>query len=292
LNLASLPVRPHSPKFGSKVWVDERVIIHGGKLKALQVTKSKAPGMYGDGNGLYLQIARGGSKSWIFRYRFKGHTSKAGKPLAREMGLGSFDTFSLTEARERARLQRQLLADGVDPIEAKKKQETAAALEKAQQVPFEACAKEYIRAHRSGWKSAKHADQWASTLETWAYPIIGKLPVGGISTDLVLRILVQPIGPEKGAPTFWEGRTETANRVRGRIETVQDWARAKKLRDHETAAVRKTSAISRLRSRVSRAKTARMPTQNFQRRGGPIEHDCSGQPAKPRRSPTPTLTKP
>ena len=87
-----------------------------GKLKALQITKAKAPGMYGDGNGLYLQIARGGSKSWIFRYRFKGHTSKAGKPLAREMGLGSFDTFSLSEARERARVQRQLLADGVDQI--------------------------------------------------------------------------------------------------------------------------------------------------------------------------------
>src|ERR1700689_5871246 len=90
----------------------------GGKLKALQITKVTTPGMYGDGNGLYLQIARGGSKSWIFRYRFKGHTSKAGKPLAREMGLGSVDTFGLAEARERARRQRQLLADGLDPIEA------------------------------------------------------------------------------------------------------------------------------------------------------------------------------
>jgi len=207
-----------------------------GKLKALQVTKAKAPGMYGDGNGLYLQIACGGSKSWIFRYRFKGHISKRGKPLAREMGLGSFDTFTLSEARERARVQRQLLADGIDPIEARKTKETAAALEKAQQVPFEDCAKEYIRAHRSGWKSNKHADQWTTTLDRWAYPIIGKLAVGGISTDLVLRILVQPIGPEKDAPTFWEGRTETANRVRGRIETVLDWARAKKLRDGENPA--------------------------------------------------------
>src|ERR1700744_4396445 len=102
-----------------------------GNLKALQVTKATAPGMYGDGKGLYLQIARGGSKSWIFRYRFKGSTSKRGKPLAREMGLGSVDTFSLSEARERARVQRQLLADGVDPIEARKNKEMAAALEKA-----------------------------------------------------------------------------------------------------------------------------------------------------------------
>ena len=69
----------------------------GGRLKALQITKATVPGMYGDGNGLYLQIARGGSKSWIFRYRFKGHTSNAGKPVAREMGLGSVETFTLAE---------------------------------------------------------------------------------------------------------------------------------------------------------------------------------------------------
>jgi hypothetical protein len=153
-----------------------------GKLKALQVTKTKAPGMYGDGGGLYLQIAGGGSKSWIFRYRFKGHTSKAGKPLAREMGLGSIETWSLAEARERARQQRQLLDQGVDPIEARKTQAAAADLAKALTVPFEQCAKDYIRTHKSGWKNAKHADQWTSTLETWAFPIIGKLPVGEINT--------------------------------------------------------------------------------------------------------------
>jgi integrase len=208
----------------------------GGRLKALQITKATVPGMYGDGNGLYLQIARGGSKSWIFRYRFKGHTSKAGKPVAREMGLGSVETFTLAEARERARLQRQLLADGIDPIEARKRQEMAAALAKAQQVAFQACAKDYIKAHRSGWKSEKHADQWTATLETWVYPVIGKLPVGGITTDLVLKVLEQPISDEPDAPTFWIGRTETASRVRGRIETVLDWARAKKLRDGENPA--------------------------------------------------------
>jgi integrase len=192
--------------------------------------------MYGDGAGLYLQIARGGSKSWIFRYRFKGHISKAGKPLAREMGLGSVDTFTLAEARERARQQRQLLADGIDPIEARKQQELAIALERAQAVAFQDCAKDYIKDHKAGWKSAKHADQWTSTLETWVYPIIGKLPVGGITTNLVLKVLKQPVGTEPGAPTFWTARTETANRVRGRIETVLDWARAKKLRDGENPA--------------------------------------------------------
>lgn len=91
----------------------------GGKLTALQVSKAKKPGMHGDGGGLYLQVAAAGSKSWIFRYRFKGHSSKAGKPLAREMGLGSVKcegrvegTWTLAEARERARLQRQLLDMG------------------------------------------------------------------------------------------------------------------------------------------------------------------------------------
>ena len=91
------------------------------------------------------------------------------------MGLGSVDTFSLAEARERARLQRQLLADGIDPIEARKQQDPAIALAKAQAVVFQDCAKEYIKAHRTGWKNAKHADQWRSTLETWVYPVIGKL---------------------------------------------------------------------------------------------------------------------
>src|SRR5258708_2704446 len=208
----------------------------GGRLKALQVSKTTVQGMYGDGAGLYLQIARGGSKSWIFRYRFKGHTSRAGKPLAREMGLGSVDTFTLAEARERARQQRQLLSDGIDPLEARKQQELAVALANAQAVAFQDCAKDYIKDHKAGWKSAKHADQWTSTLETWVYPIIGKLPVGGITTDLVLQVLKQPVGTEHDAPTFWTARTETANRVRGRIETVLDWARAKKLRDGENPA--------------------------------------------------------
>ncbi|HEX2654103.1 MAG TPA: integrase arm-type DNA-binding domain-containing protein [Xanthobacteraceae bacterium] len=208
----------------------------GGRLKALEVTKLKNPGMYGDGGGLYLQIAKGGSKSWIFRYRFKGHTSKAGRPLAREMGLGSAGTFTLAEARERAREKRQLLADGIDPIEQRKSQEMAATLAKAQMVPFQDCAKEYIKAHRSGWKSEKHAKQWTSTLETWVYPIIGSLAVSGITTDLVLKILEQPISDELDAPTFWTARTETANRVRGRVETILDWAKARKLRDGENPA--------------------------------------------------------
>jgi integrase len=213
----------------------------GGKLTALQVTKAKTPGMYGDGGGLYLQITGDGktkiAKSWIFRYRFNGHTSKAGKPLAGEMGMGSLDTWSLAEARDRARQQRQLLDQGLDPIEARRTQDAAAALAKAKTVSFQQCAKDYIRDHRAGWKNAKHADQWASTLETWAYPIIGKLPVGDITTDLVLKVLKQPLDrKDPDGPTFWIARTETASRVRGRIENVLDWAYANKMRTGENPA--------------------------------------------------------
>ncbi|WGR91838.1 integrase arm-type DNA-binding domain-containing protein [Bradyrhizobium sp. ISRA435] len=204
--------------------------------------------MYGDGGGLYLQVTGDGekkiAKSWIFRYRFKGHTSKAGKPLAREMGLGSVKcegrpsgTWTLAEARERARLQRQLLDQGLDPIAVRKAQDAAAAIAKATTRTFEECAKDYIKAHRSGWKNAKHADQWASTLETWVYPIIGKLPVAGVNTDLVLKVLQQPIDKaDPDGPNFWTARTETASRVRGRIENVLDWAKAKKLRDGDNQA--------------------------------------------------------
>lgn len=198
------------------------------KLTALGVTRAKNAGRYADGGGLYLQITDRGSKSWLFRYM------RAGK--AREMGLGSVNTWTLAEARERAREQRKLLDLGRDPIDLRNAEEMAAALTKAQTVSFEACAADYIKDHRSGWKNAKHADQWTSSLKRWVYPIIGALPVGGITTDLVLRVLKQPISDAQDAPTFWTARTETASRTRGRIETVLDWARAKKLRDGENPA--------------------------------------------------------
>lgn len=211
-----------------------------GKLTALAVSKAKRPGMYGDGGGLYLQVKGDGiervSKSWIFRYRLNAHISTKGKALAREMGLGSIDTWTLTEARERARQQRQLLDEGKDPIDFRKLRDQASALEKAKTKTFRECARDYIKAHQAGWKNAKHADQWSATLETWAYPIIGKLPVGGITTDLVLQVLEQPVGEREDAPTFWAARTETASRVRGRIENILDWAKAKKLRDGENPA--------------------------------------------------------
>jgi hypothetical protein len=140
-----------------------------------------------------------GSKSWVFRFMIAGR--------AREMGLGSLDVVSLGEARERARKWRRLVKDGVDPIEARNARRAAARLETAKALSFAECAERYIIAHRDGWKSAKHAGQWSTTLEAYVFPTIGNLPVASIDTALVTKAL-EPI---------WIAKPQTASRVRGRI---------------------------------------------------------------------------
>ena len=164
------------------------------------------PGYHGDGGGLYLQISPAGTKSWMFRFTLAGRS--------REMGLGPLHTITLERARFKARDCRELLLDGIDPIEARRSSQRTAASNAAHAVTFAAEAEAYIEAHRSGWKNAKHAAQWTSTLETYAYPFIGKQLVSAIDTALVMKCL-QPI---------WTSKTETASRVRGRIESVLDYA--------------------------------------------------------------------
>jgi len=176
------------------------------KLTALAVNRAKEPGYYGDGGGLYLQVSKTGTKSWIFRY------VRAGKE--RQMGLGPLHTVSLAQAREHARKCRSMLLAGADPLESRRAQQLEDTLERAKTITFDYCAKAYIDAHRGSWKNAKHAAQWESTMATYASPIIGKLPVASIDTALVVKVL-QPI---------WEEKTETATRVRSRIENILDWA--------------------------------------------------------------------
>lgn len=195
------------------------------RLNAMQVAKLAEPGRYGDGGGLYLRVAEyqtkagpARSKNWIFRFE------RSGKE--RLMGLGGLDTLSLAEARAKARACRQMLLDGLDPIDARKSRRSAAMLETARRRTFEECAKGYIKAHSETWKNPVHAAQWPSTLELYVYPIIGTLPVADIDTDLILKCL-EPI---------WDRIPDTARRVRGRIETVLDWARARKFRDGENPA--------------------------------------------------------
>ncbi|WP_233850434.1 tyrosine-type recombinase/integrase [Paraburkholderia sp. HD33-4] len=192
------------------------------KLAAVSVTKLKEPGYYGDGGGLYLQVSPSLSKSWIFRFKLHGRS--------REMGLGSLNALSLSEAREKAADCRRQLLDGIDPIEArrsKKDQEQRdAALRVATSMTFAACAKAYIEAHSPGWKNAKHASQWTNTIETYANPVFGSLAVQDVDTGLVLRAL----------EAIWTEKPETASRVRGRLENVLDWATVRGFRRGENPA--------------------------------------------------------
>lgn len=182
------------------------------KLSARSVEAKRKPGLHGDGGNLWLQVSPTGTKSWLFRFSLKR--------VAREMGLGSCLTVPLYEARDKAAAQRKLLAAGIDPIEARDAMASQGRLEAARAMTFRQCAEAYVKTHSAAWKNAKHASQWGNTLETYAYPVLGALPVQLIDTDAVLRVLT-PI---------WETKTETASRVRGRIESVLDWAKARGLR--------------------------------------------------------------
>ncbi len=188
------------------------------RLSALKVAKLTKPGLYGDGGGLTLQITTTGAKSWLFRYMV------AGKPFG--MGLGPTHTVSLTEARQKVLEGRKLLLDGVNPLVAKKQNRIDAALVAAKMMSFDQCAKAYILAHKASWKNAKHGDQWTNTLNTYASPVFGNLPVAVIDTGLVMKCL---------AP-IWERKTETASRVRGRIESVLGWATTSGYRTGENPA--------------------------------------------------------
>lgn len=189
------------------------------RLKALEVERKKAPGYYADGGGLYLQVSPAKTKSWIFRYALDGRS--------REMGLGPFPETTLARAREKAGEARSLLKDqGKDPIEERRARKAAEAAERARRVTFEDAATKYINGHKAGWKNAKHGDQWNNTLKAYAYPVLGALPVQEVDTEQVLKVL-EPI---------WTTKTETATRVRQRIESILDWAKTRGHRSGENPA--------------------------------------------------------
>jgi len=189
-----------------------------GKLTALKVDRAKQPGMYGDGGGLYLRITQDGTKNWVFRYMLDGRP--------RWMGMGPLAIYGLQEARAKALDARRLRHEGIDPIEARKGERLRARLDAAKAITFKECAEAYIKAHRAGWRNGKHAAQWGATLATYAEPIIRALPVQAIDTTLVLKVL-EPI---------WTAKPETAGRVRGRIEAILDWAKAREYRQGENPA--------------------------------------------------------
>ncbi len=194
-------------------------------IKALRFPADKTrPVRFGDGEGLYLQVAPGDTKSWLFRYTLNGK--------AREMGLGAVgdasDGVPLAKARILAGEARAKLRDGTDPIgnrQAERQAKLRAELEAAERT-FKAAAVALVAGKQAGWRNAKHAAQWMATLEAHAFPSIGKMPVASIETDDVLRVL-RPI---------WERIPETASRLRQRVEAVLDFARVQNWRAGENPA--------------------------------------------------------
>ena len=189
-----------------------------GRLTALGVSRLRSPGMHADGGGLYLQVTAASTRSWIFRFALNGRE--------REMGLGPVYDVSLAEARQKAEACRKLKRDGIDPIEARRAERTRARLEAAKAITFKDAADAYVKAHKAGWRNAKHASQWDATLKTYVHPVFGSLPVQEIDVGLILKAL-EPI---------WTTKPETAGRVRGRIEAILDWASARGYRQGENPA--------------------------------------------------------
>ena len=190
--------------------------------------------------GLYLQVAGSGTKSWLFRYK-SPVTAKQ-----REMGLGSLNLVPLAAARNIALECRRQVLSGLDPLEERGRVKRVRQLEQARSITFQEAAEKCIASKKPEWKNAKHAQQWSNTLNAYAYPVFGDLSISDLDTDLVLKA-IEPI---------WISKAETASRVRQRIETVWDWARARKyvegenparLRGHLDKILAKTAKVKRVK---------------------------------------------
>jgi integrase len=184
--------------------------------------RAEPEGLRCDGGGLYLRVTRGAdgslNRAWLYRFASTGRE--------RWMGLGAYPDVSLKEARELADEGRRLRRQGIDPIDRRREGRAAQAVKAAKQTTFREAADGYMRSHGTGWRNAKHAAQWPSTLKDYVYPSFGDLPVQAVDAALVLKVL-EPI---------WNEKPETASRVRGRIESVLDWAKARGLREGENPA--------------------------------------------------------
>ena len=191
-----------------------------GRLSAVAI-KSLRDGWHADGGNLYLHV-RGASRAWVFRY-----VGPDGK--RKNMGLGPVHSVGLAEARKTAAQLREQLKHPTapaDPLVAKRAQKHDRLIHSRRSMTFKACAAAYINAHRSEWKNEKHVQQWENTLTSYAYPVLGDLSVESVDEALILKVLL-PI---------WQDKTETAKRLRGRIESVLDWATFNKYREGDTPA--------------------------------------------------------
>jgi integrase len=187
------------------------------KLSASFVRSVHREGRYSDGGNLYLQVANGG-KSWVFQYQRHGRQ--------RDMGLGSARSVSVALARELRDDCHLKLARGLDPIEARNHAALAARAERAKQMTFRQCADDFFAVNASKWRNAKHRQEWLASLTRYAYPVFGNLSVAAIDTGLVFKVL-KPLVADKPV---------TASRLRGRIETVLDFASAAGRREGDNPA--------------------------------------------------------
>ena len=191
-------------------------IIASKPLTAKQVETEKSEGYYADGAcpGLNLQVVHGQgrvTRSWLFRY-----TSPTTR-TRRELGLGSTRVRSLADARKLATDFRLQVLDGMDPKDERDKHRAAAVIERARRITFDQAVRECLQTKSLEWKNVKHGQQWINTLNTYASPLLGKQPVELITTNLIYKVL-EPI---------WVTKTETASRIRQRIEVVLDWCKAR-----------------------------------------------------------------
>ena len=190
------------------------------ELSAIEVSRLKAPGLVSVGGvpGLSLQVTPTGARSWILRVKIGA--------LRRDMGLGAYPGVSLAKAREKAREAREAIDQGNDPILTRERAQSLLRGKQASAITFESAALSFIKAKSGEWSNAKHAAQWTATLENFAFPVIGKMHVQDVGQAHIQQIL-EPI---------WATKTETATRLRGRLENVLDWAKARGYRTGENPA--------------------------------------------------------
>ena len=190
------------------------------EMSALEVGRLTEPGNHAVGAvaGLYLYINEAGARSWVLRAMVGGKR--------RHMGLGGFPDVTYAQAKEKARKARADIEAGIDPIAQRKAAVSQLLAQQGQEKTFEQAAKGYLDSHGDSWRNPKHRAQWVSTLETYAFPVMGKLAVQDVALGHVLAVL-EPI---------WKTKSETASRLRGRIESVLDWASARQYRTGDNPA--------------------------------------------------------
>lgn len=206
------------------------------ELSAIEVKRLTNPGYHfvGEVPGLALQVLPTGGRSWVLRTMVGTRR--------RDMGLGSYPEVSLADARTKARDARNSIREGIDPIAVSQAARSALKAATATVMTFDQAAAKYITAHRAGWRNPKHILQWEATLSTYASPIIGALSVADIRLPHILAVLEQPIEGE----TLWKSRTETASRLRGRMEVILDWCKGRGYRSGDNPAAWKGNLDAQL----------------------------------------------